>query len=105
MIDFINGCFELGGAFMLWLNVRRLYRDKTIKGVDWRVTGFWTAWGIWNAVIYYPSLDQWWSFTGGVAIVTVNAIWLAMAYYYMNTMGGLYARINDTMIKAGWKRV
>jgi len=80
--DLINGLFELGGAVMIWLNVKRLYQDKTVKGVDWRVTGFWTAWGLWN-LYFYPSLGQWLSFAGGVALVGANAVWLVMAAYYI----------------------
>lgn len=36
---------------------------------------FITAWGLWN-LYYYPSLDQPWSFYGGVALVCVNTTYL-----------------------------
>jgi hypothetical protein len=73
--DLINGAFELGGATVLWLNVRQLWRDRCIAGVHWGPTVFFTLWGLWN-LFYYPSLQQWMSFTGGLAIVVVNATWL-----------------------------
>lgn len=79
--DIINGLFEFFGAVVIMLNVRALYRDKVVKGVHWGVTGFFAAWGLWN-LFYYPSLDQWFSFAGGCAIVTVNLIWLGQVWYY-----------------------
>lgn len=79
--DAINGFFELGGALLLLLNVRAILRDREVSGIHWGPTAFFTAWGLWN-LFYYPSLDQWFSFAGGVAIVTVNAVWLALVLKY-----------------------
>ncbi len=79
--DLTNGAFELLGGFSLWQNVRRLRRDKSIKGVDWRVTLFFTSWGLWN-LYYYPHLDQWASFLGGLGIVAANAAWLYYVFKY-----------------------
>lgn len=79
--DVFNGLFELAGACLLSLNVRQVWRDKVVRGVHWGATTFFTAWGFWN-LFYYPSLDQWWSFAGGCAIVTVNAVWLALMLWY-----------------------
>lgn len=79
--DLINGSFEFLGAFVLWQNVRALRRDKVLQGVHWTPTAFFAAWGLWN-LFYYPSLDQWFSFWGGVAIVSVNLMWLALVVRY-----------------------
>ena len=79
--DLINGAFELLGGCLLMLNVRRITADKAISGVSWLPVFFFTAWGIWN-LYYYPSLNQWFSFTGGCLIVVVNAIWLGLVLYY-----------------------
>lgn len=73
--DMINGAFEAVGAFMLMLNVRRLWRDKRVAGVHWGATVFFTVWGGWN-LIYYPGLDQWFSFAGGALIAAANIAWL-----------------------------
>jgi hypothetical protein len=81
--DFGNGLFELIGGFCVWQNVKRIRQDKQVKGVDWRVTGFFTSWGFWN-LWYYPSLSQWLSFLGGLVIVAGNVVWLAMAIKYRN---------------------
>jgi hypothetical protein len=79
--DLTNGLFEALGAVALWGNVRAIRESHTISGVDWRSTVFFTAWGIWN-LYYYPHLDQWLSFAGGLAIVVVNATWLAHVWAY-----------------------
>lgn len=79
--DHINGLFELIGGLLIWANVVRLARDRQIRGVDWRVTGFFWAWGLWN-LFYYPHLGQWWSFAGGLMIVVANCAWLALAWRY-----------------------
>lgn len=79
--DHINGLFEAGGAIMLARNCLQLYRDKMVRGVHWAATAFFASWGLWN-LYYYPSLGQWWSFTGGCALVSFNVFWLyQMAWY------------------------
>lgn len=80
-MDIVNGSFELIGALVLMLNVKALYKDKKVQGIHWGSTLFFSLWGIWN-LIYYPSLDQWFSFAGGLAIVTVNTTWLIQVIYY-----------------------
>jgi hypothetical protein len=79
--DTVNGGFEAIGGICIWLNVRRLMRDKSVRGVDWRVTAFFWAWGIWN-LFFYPSLHQWASFAGGLVIVAGNFAWLWLAIKY-----------------------
>lgn len=79
--DMINGSFELMGAFFLLLNVRQLYRDKELNGVHWAPTLFFSTWGVWN-LYYYPSLGQWYSFAGGLAIVCINTFWLGQIAWY-----------------------
>lgn len=79
--DIVNGAFEFGGAVVLLLNVLQLHRDKMVMGYDPKVTIFFTLWGFWN-LYYYPHLNQWLSFLGGIFIVTINTIWLVMLLYY-----------------------
>lgn len=80
--DMINGAFEALGSAVLYRNVLQLYRDKQVKGVHWMATGFFAAWGYWN-LFYYPHLDQWYSFTGGVSIALANTVWLVQMIYYI----------------------
>jgi len=79
--DGINGLFELLGALLIWMNVYRILRDKMVRGVDWRVTFFFAAWGFWN-LYYYPSLHQWLSTAGGVVMVIANVVWVVLAMKY-----------------------
>ena len=53
-----------------------------VRGVSWMATTFFTSWGYWN-LYYYPHLDQWWSFAGGVLIVVANTLWIGMMIYYI----------------------
>ena len=78
LADLVNGSFEALGAVTVWQNVRAIRRDRKVMGVDWRVTMFFTSWGIWN-LYYYPSLGQWLSFAGGISICAMNIIWLYYA--------------------------
>jgi len=43
--DKLNGMFELVGALVLLLNVRRLWKDKQVQGVSMWAAGFFAAWG------------------------------------------------------------
>jgi len=79
--DLINGAFELFGGVAIFGHCRRLYRDKLVRGASWPATAFFQSWGLWN-LFYYPHLDQWVSFTGGLLIVTANTVWLGMMLYY-----------------------
>jgi hypothetical protein len=79
--DQINGAFEFGGSLVYLLNVRRLIRDKAVRGVSWIPQGFFTAWGVWN-LYYYPNLNQWWSFSGGLCLVLINLVWTVLAIRY-----------------------
>jgi hypothetical protein len=80
-VDLINGSFEFIGAFFTWINAYKLWKDKVVMGVYWPVTAFFSIWGIWN-LIYYPSLNQMWSFYGGIILVIGNIMWVVLALYY-----------------------
>ena len=76
--DFINGMFELVGAFFTWKNYFELRRDRELKGIYWPLIAFMTLWGFWN-LVYYPSLGHWFSFAGGVALGWGNFCWVWLA--------------------------
>ena len=79
--DLVNGLFETCGGLFILLNILRIRKDKKVTGVCIAPTAFFTVWGLWN-LYYYPSLDQWMSFFGGLAVVTGNAVWVGLALYY-----------------------
>jgi predicted membrane channel-forming protein YqfA (hemolysin III family) len=85
--DAVNGSFELLGAAAIFGHVLRLWKDKRVAGVSILATIFFASWGFWN-LYYYPHLDQWASFAGGLGIVTGNCVWIAGMIYYTKRPGG-----------------
>lgn len=79
--DTVNGLYEAIGGVMLWMNVRRLHRDKQVKGVSILPTAFFSSWGLWN-LYFYPHLGQWLSFAGGAFLVVANVTWCGQMIYY-----------------------
>jgi hypothetical protein len=84
MTDEINAVFELGGAFLCWMNVAKLYKDNEVRGMYWPVTGFFALWGMWN-LYYYSALNQWCSFFAGMCLCAANACWVCMVLRMRNT--------------------
>lgn len=80
--DKINGLFELLGGVFVLMNVLKLYRDKKVRGVSSIAMVYFTLWGYWN-IHYYPHLDQWFSFAGGLTIVAMNTLWIILMIYYL----------------------
>lgn len=79
--DQINGLFELVGGLLIFMSVRALYVSKEVKGVSIFPVVFFASWGFWN-VYYYPSLNQWYSFVGGLVVVSANVVWVCQMVYY-----------------------
>ncbi len=80
--DSVNAFIELLGGFVLLLNVKRILKDKLVRGMDWRVMAFFTLWGLWN-LYYYPQLDQWWSAAAAGWTAAINMIYLSLMIYYI----------------------
>jgi uncharacterized membrane protein YqgA involved in biofilm formation len=79
--DTINACFEGGGALFLCMNVRRLLKDKSVKGVSLVPSLWWTAWGFWN-IYFYAAVACAASFWAGIAVVSVQAVWVCLALMF-----------------------
>ncbi|HET8688644.1 MAG TPA: hypothetical protein VFM18_18675 [Methanosarcina sp.] len=79
--DLINGSFELFGGVFILNHCRVLYQDKKVAGVSILSTAFFFAWGVWN-LYYYPHLEQWLSFVGGLSIASANLLWVYLLIYY-----------------------
>ena len=79
--DMINALFESSAGLFLWNNVRLLFKQKRVRGVSVLSTAVFTLWGFWN-LYYYPHLNQWWSFFGGLWVVTANTTWVYLALHY-----------------------
>lgn len=102
--DLVNGAFELTGGVVCWLNVKRLLRDRSVQGVDWRVSAFFSAWGFWN-LFYYPQLGQWASFAGGVALVIANTTWVVLAVPLVRAAKREKARAHGDAVRAEGRRL
>lgn len=79
--DAINALVEFGGAIMCWLNVRALYRDKSLKGVTWQSQAWGLGWNAWH-LVYYTTLSQTLSFMGELFGASAVLAWLALAWRY-----------------------
>lgn len=75
--DIVNGLFEFCGAAFIACSIRRVLIDRQVAGISWLTISFFAGWGLWN-LFYYPHLDQWFSFAGGVALVAANAVYVAL---------------------------
>ena len=80
--DMVNGIFEVLGAPFLFLSIINLYKCKKVRGVSWLHAAFFNSWGFWN-LYYYPHLNQWVSFVGGLLLVMTNTVWFVMMLYYI----------------------
>jgi hypothetical protein len=80
--DAVNGVYEFMGAPFILMSILKLHRDKRVRGVSWIHVAFFSSWGYWN-LFYYPHLNQWCSFFGGVCLVLANTFWLGQIIYYI----------------------
>lgn len=81
--DLINGSYELFGGVFILLSIIKLFRDKHVRGVSVWHAAYFTSWGIWN-LYYYPHLNQWASFVGGIGVVATNGVWVLLMIYYVH---------------------
>lgn len=79
--DAVNGSLELAGGLFILLSIYKLSQEQQVRGVSWVHVIFFAAWGYWN-LFYYPQLEQYLSFMGGIVIVTTNTIWVGQLIYY-----------------------
>jgi hypothetical protein len=85
--DRINGLFELSASVFMLINIIAILKDKAVKGVRPLPTAFFVLWSMWN-LYYYPSLDQWFSFIGGISILITNLIYITLMLYYIRKNRG-----------------
>lgn len=79
--DLINGLFEFLGSMAVGLSICKVLKDKDVAGISWWQVWFFQLWGFWN-LYYYPSLDQPFSFAGGVALAAANTVYLVLLWKY-----------------------
>lgn len=81
LADAINAILEFVGGLFVLGHCRAVCRDREVKGVSIIATIFFSFWGVWN-LYYYPSLGQWFSFVGGIFLVSANFLWVALLIRY-----------------------
>lgn len=79
--DTFNGLFEIGGALAIVPSIYEILDKREAKGIHWAHQLFFCSWGLWN-LYYYPQLEQWMSFAGGVALVITNLFYTALVWKY-----------------------
>lgn len=97
--DIVNGGFEAAAGIAVLNHCFALWRDKEVRGLSVASVAFFAAWGVWN-LFYYPHLDQFYSFAGGVFITLANAIYVAMLVHFTGGWRDLGRRIRERL--AGW---
>lgn len=90
--DIVNGLYECLGGLFIGMSVIKLHREKLVRGISWPHAAFFATWGYWN-LYFYPHLDQWLSFAGGVVVVAANTYWLGQIVYYNRRQKRDLARI------------
>lgn len=63
------------------MNVREIYLDKQLKGVNRWSMFFFTAWAFWN-LFYYLHLSQWFSLWAGMPLALADAAWFILLWKY-----------------------
>src|SRR5574340_575972 len=81
-MDLINGIFEISGGILIWNNVKRLWKDKEVKGIDWKVNMFFSSWSVWN-LMFYSSVNCWLSVIGSGILMLGNVSWVGLYVYLM----------------------
>lgn len=89
--DHINAGFEAAAAIILWLNVRRLWRDRELKGVSVVPTLLYFVWCLWN-LYYYAHLGQTLSWYAGFGVGLANITWVGLALWFQKGRALLSAR-------------
>lgn len=78
-MDHINALFELMGAAFILPSILAALKAGRVQGVSILTPLFFWSWGAWN-LLYYPSLDQWLSFSAGAVLFLVNTVWLYLVW-------------------------
>lgn len=80
-IDQVNAALELIPAAMVWNNVRRIRKDKEVKGISLKTTACFCLLGAWY-INYYGQMNQPWSMAAQGVFVLGNWLWFGHALYY-----------------------
>jgi predicted membrane protein len=79
--DLINSLFPFIGCIFVMMNIKQLYKDKSVKGIFLLSPLFFYIGQAWNVYFMYD-LQQYYSFIGGGLLTMFCFIWFGMAVYY-----------------------
>lgn len=79
--DIINAGFELAAGVAVLDHCRKIHQDKKVRGLSIPAVVFFFTWGLWN-LYYYPHLDQFWSFAGGIFVTLANLLYIGLLTWY-----------------------
>jgi hypothetical protein len=79
--DAVNGFFELVSAFMVYLHIRVIKKDKEVKGMSIVPIVFFTVWGFWN-IFFYPYNGLYLSAIAGAVLALVNSYYFYLIMKY-----------------------
>lgn len=80
-LDLLNAFFPFVGCFFVILNIKKLYQDKEVKGIQWYSPLFFYTGQLVN-VYFMWNLNQVYSFIGGALLVSFSLTWWSMMIYY-----------------------
>lgn len=80
--DFFTCIFDLVFLYFGYQNNKALYRDKEVKGFDWRNVLLAVLWNIWSIVIIYPSAGLYYANVINMIYVITQVVWILMAWHY-----------------------
>lgn len=79
-LDITNCLFEYISAWVIWLSVYQIWKDKKINGIHWAQAVFFSLESVWN-LNYYFTLGQVFSLMAGVFVCLGNLSWVWLAYF------------------------
>lgn len=79
--DVVNSGLELLAVLAVATSMRKLARDRRIRGISTSHISYALLSACWF-VYYYAHLDQWWSFAAALLYWLATGAWVTMMLYY-----------------------
>ena len=80
--DLVTAAFDVIFLFSGFNNLRSLYRDKEVKGFDWRNMVLYFLWNMWSIFIIYPKASLYLANLINCLYALTQVVWLSMYCYY-----------------------
>jgi len=80
-LDQFNSIFPFAACIAHFLNIRRLLRDKEVKGVHW-ASPLLTYAGQISGVYFMYTLHQWYTMAASALFLSLSFTWYCMMIYY-----------------------